>query len=155
MYIYIYLCCFMFCSSPSIILQRTGPQSQYNQKDRYRCINVCCYNFCSSHILSSIFYSPSSLDITQTWGHWAGSPPPSSLRCAPSFGITIIIQLFLPSSTRVELCLPTLQSALRRQLVSLEKTVYTFVPSFEPLPPTFGCWTLITSLRCRGCNEDH
>ena len=41
------------------------------------------------------------------------SPPTSPLRFVPCFFIATIFQLFLPSSTRVELCLPTLGALSR------------------------------------------
>ena len=59
-------------------------------------------------LLSSPFYALSLLVATQIRGHIAGSSPPSPLRFVPSIFIARRFQLFLPSSTRVELCLPTL-----------------------------------------------
>ena len=65
--------------------------------------------FSPSHLLSSPFYSLSLLVVTQIRGQIAGySPPlPTKVR-ALHFFFTKIFRLFLPSSTRVELCLPTL-----------------------------------------------
>ena len=46
-------------------------------------------------------------------GSHSGASSPSPLRYASSFFIARVVQHFLPSSTRVELCLPTLLGALR------------------------------------------
>ena len=61
-------------------------------------------------LLSSPFYSLSLLLIvvTQIRSHIAGSSPPSPVRFVPCIFIARRFQLFLPSSTRVELSLPTL-----------------------------------------------
>ena len=63
----------------------------------------------SSHLLSSPFYYLSLLVVTQIRGHIAQALlPPYPLRFVPCIFIARRFQLFLPSSTRVELCLPTL-----------------------------------------------
>ena len=64
-------------------------------------------SFFPSHRLSRRFFSLSFLVVTQIRGHIAGSSPPSPLRL---IFIARRFQLFLPSSTRVELCLPTLRA---------------------------------------------
>ena len=53
-------------------------------------------------------FSLSLLVVPQIWGHIAGSSPPSPLRFKPFIFIARRLQPFPPSSTRVELCLPTL-----------------------------------------------
>ena len=63
------------------------------------------------------FVSPAVLSrffpvISQIQGHIAGSPPPSPLRYVLSFFIARRTQHFLPSLTRVELCVPMLLGAL-------------------------------------------
>ena len=58
-------------------------------------------------LLISPFYSLSLLVVTQIRGHIAGSSPPYPLRFVPCIFIARRFQLFLPSSTRVELGLPT------------------------------------------------
>ena len=56
---------------------------------------------------------PSLLVVTQIRGHIGGPPPPSPLRYNNAFTfIARRIQHFLPSSTRVDLYLPTLLGAL-------------------------------------------
>ena len=50
--------------------------------------------------------------VPQIRGHIAGPPPPSPLRYVPSFFMARVIHLHPPSSTRVELYLPTLLGAL-------------------------------------------
>ena len=71
-------------------------------------------------ILSLPFFSLSLLVVTQIRGHITGHSPPSPPRFVPCIFIARRLQLFLPSSTRVELsCLsmyvPTLLvSALSR-----------------------------------------
>ena len=62
--------------------------------------------FNSSHLLSLPFFF--------TYSCIAGSSSPLPLRFVRCFCIAIIMQLFLPSSTRVELCLPTLQLCYKR-----------------------------------------
>ena len=62
----------------------------------------------SSHLLYSPYCSLSLVAVTQIRGHIAGSYPPSPLRIMPLIFIAKILQPFLPSSTRVELRLPTL-----------------------------------------------
>ena len=63
-----------------------------------------------SHSLSSPFFSLSLLliAVTQIPGHMASSSLPSSLWFLPCILIPRRFQLSLPSSTCVELCLPTL-----------------------------------------------
>ena len=57
-----------------------------------------------SLLLSSPFFDLSLLVVTQIRGHIAGSSLPlPSLRFVPCIFITRIFELFLPSSTRVEL----------------------------------------------------
>ena len=69
-----------------------------------------CFFF-SSHLLASPFFSLSLLVVTQILGHTAGSSPPSPVRSAPSWlddnEKASWISPFLPSSTPVELRLPT------------------------------------------------
>ena len=57
--------------------------------------------FFSSNLLCSPFFSLSLLGVTQIRGHKAGSSPPSPLRFDPCIFIAKIVNLFLPSSTRV------------------------------------------------------
>ena len=64
--------------------------------------------FKPSHLLSSPFLSCSVLVVTQIRSHIVSSFPPSSPRYVPCVFIAKRIKHFLPSSTRVELCLPTL-----------------------------------------------
>ena len=71
-------------------------------------IRLGASSFFSSHLFSSPFFSLTLLVVTQIQVHIAGSPPPSPLRFAPCTFIAIIFQPFLPSLTRVELCLPKL-----------------------------------------------
>ena len=59
--------------------------------------------FFSSNLLCSPFFSLSLLGVTQIRGHIAGSSPPSPLRFEPCIFIAKIVNLFLPSSTRVAL----------------------------------------------------
>ena len=66
--------------------------------------------FFSSHLLSSPFFSLSLLVVTQIRGHIAGSSPSSPLRFVPFIFIARRLQPFFPSSTRVELRLPTLDA---------------------------------------------
>ena len=67
--------------------------------------------FFPSHLLTSPFFSLSLLVGTQIRGHMAGPSPPSPLRFVPCiFFIARRFQLFLPSLTPVELCLPTLRA---------------------------------------------
>ena len=69
-----------------------------------------CFFF-SSHLLASPFFSLSLLVVTQILGHTAGSSPPSPVRSAPSLvdynEKASWISPFVPSSTPVELRLPT------------------------------------------------
>ena len=58
-------------------------------------------------IFALLFYSLSLLVVTQIRGHIAGSSPPTPLRFVPCIFIGRRFQLFLPSSTRIDLCLPT------------------------------------------------
>ena len=67
--------------------------------------------FFPSHLLSSPL-SCSLLVVTKIQSHMVGSTPPSPLRYAPCIFIARIIQNFLPSPTRVDLCPPTLCLAL-------------------------------------------
>ena len=62
-----------------------------------------------SHLLSSPFLSCSLLVVTQIRGHLAGSFPPSPLGYVPLrfYREKDSFQHFLPSSTRVELIVPT------------------------------------------------
>ena len=55
-----------------------------------------------------LYFSLSFLVVAQIRGHIAGSSPPFPLRFVPCIFIARTFQLFLLSSTRVELCLPTL-----------------------------------------------
>ena len=67
------------------------------------------YIIFSSHLLSSRpSCSVSLLVVTQIRGHIAGSSPPLPTTVRALHFIERKIQLFLPSSTRVKLCLPTL-----------------------------------------------
>ena len=59
-------------------------------------------------ILSSPCFSSPLPFVTQIRGHIAGTPPPFPLRCVPSSFIARRVQQFLPSSTRVELCVHAL-----------------------------------------------
>ena len=59
-------------------------------------------------LLSSPFFPLSLLVVAQIRGPIAGSSFPYPLGFVPCIFIAKIFQLFLPSSTRVELCLPTL-----------------------------------------------
>ena len=52
-------------------------------------------------------FSLSLLVVTQIRGHIADASPPSPLGFVPCIFIARRFQLFLPSSTRVQLCLPT------------------------------------------------
>ena len=67
-------------------------------------------------IIFTLFHSPSpTLDVAQTRDHkTVGSfSPLPNIRCVPFIFISgMFLQLFLPSSTPVELCLPTLLGAL-------------------------------------------
>ena len=70
---------------------------------------------CSSLFLSFLCLSPSllytwNIVVTQIRGHIAGYSPPSPLRFVLCISVARRFQLFLPSSTRVELCLPTLEA---------------------------------------------
>ena len=67
--------------------------------------------FCIPFIILTLL-SCSFPVVTQIWDHIASPSPTSPLRCVPLIFIARIIQHFLPSSTRVELYLPTLLSAL-------------------------------------------
>ena len=60
-------------------------------------------------IFALLFLSLLLIVVTQIRGHMAGSFP-SSLRFVPCIFIERRFELFLPSSTRVELCLPTLEA---------------------------------------------
>ena len=64
--------------------------------------------FFPSHLLFRPSVSLSLLVVTQIRGHIAGYYPPSPLQFVPCIFIARIFQLFLPSSIRVELSLPTL-----------------------------------------------
>ena len=83
-----------------------------------------CLSFLSfffpSHVLSSPFFPLSLLVVTQIRGHIdiAGSSLPSPQRFVPCIIIAARLQLFLPSSTRIALCLPTL-GALSRYFLFL------------------------------------
>ena len=68
-----------------------------------RCSDSYC--FLNPIIIVTLFLS--LVVVTQIWGRIAGSSP-SPLRFVPSIFIARRFQLFLPSSTCVELCLPTL-----------------------------------------------
>ena len=74
--------------------------------------SVCFVCFALLYFVFSIpfiaFACLSLLVVTQIWGHIAGSPPPSPLRFVPCIFVARGRQPFLPSSTRVELRLPTL-----------------------------------------------
>ena len=60
------------------------------------------------HVLYSPFLSCSLLAVTQIRGHIVGSSPPSPLLYMPCIFIARRVRQLLPSSIRVELCLPTL-----------------------------------------------
>ena len=83
------------------------------------CVVVIIYTFCnilfsSYHLFTTLAPLSRSLPVaTQIRGHIAGAPPPSPLWHVPSFlSREEVIIFFLPSSTRVELYLPTLLGAL-------------------------------------------
>ena len=60
-----------------------------------------------SHSICYLCYTFSSslLFVSQIRGHTTGAPPPSPLGCMPSFlSREEFMQHFLPSTTRVELC---------------------------------------------------
>ena len=94
--------------------------SENSRHSSYRI--YCCVLFASRTYLhrSTLFFflrpicyprtilSPSLPVVTQIRGHIAGSSPPSPLRHVPSFLSREIIHHFLPSSTGVKLCVPTL-----------------------------------------------
>ena len=79
-------------------------------------IFICAYPIYYLRPSSSL--SPSNF-VTQIRGHIAGSStPPFPLRYVPSFLSRDIFQPCLPSSsTRTELCLPTLQGALENWIL--------------------------------------
>ena len=81
---------------------------------RRKCKNrVCVFVFVFFSIPFVIFallFSLSLLVITQTWGHVAGSSPSSPQRFGPRIFIARRLEPVLPSSTRIELRLPTISA---------------------------------------------
>ena len=90
-----------------------GKDGAVNETSFCSCFCICFFS--TSHLLSAPsapFFALSLLLIveTQIRSHIAGSSPPSPLRFVRCIFIARRFQLFLPSSTRVELCLPTLRT---------------------------------------------
>ena len=107
-----------------IFIHKIGTKNTYNTSDnatrvltsgnQLLCIrsptNIYMYIF-PSHLLSSPLYSLPPSRNSDPGSHSIRSrlfPPPYPLRFVPCIFIGKRFQLFLPSSTRVELCLPTL-----------------------------------------------
>ena len=97
----------------SILIRATRKENRHvstSDSTSYKYCYTSLFVFYPISYLRPSFYSLSLLVVTQIRGHIAGSSPPSPLRFVPRIFIAKIFQLFLPSSTRVELCLPTLRA---------------------------------------------
>ena len=70
-------------------------------------INTSTFLSIPSIVFAQLFSLPLIIVVTQIRGHIAGSCSPYPLLFVPCIFIAIRFQLFLPSSTRVELCFPT------------------------------------------------
>ena len=104
--------------------------------------------FVPSHLLHSPFFSLSILVVTQIRGHIARSSPPSRLlyvRLVPCILIARGPKLFLPSSTRVELCSSLFLPVLRYQ-VSTTTTRWNWKLGISHMRPTLmgKNWALIS-----------
>ena len=94
-----------------------GRHTLLNISTIHRCTHqvFCFFSFVPFNILALLSLAfPPSLVVTQIRSHMADPPPPSALRYVPSnlSRDAIILQHFLASSTRVDLCIPTLLGAL-------------------------------------------
>ena len=78
----------------------------------YNCSTLFCFSFFFPHpiYIFALLFFLFLLVVTLMQGHIAGSSPPSPLRFVPCICIARRFKVFLPSSTRVELCLPTLRA---------------------------------------------
>ena len=103
--------------------------------ERTRSQYDCFFRFFQSHLLSSPFFSLSLLLVTQIRGHLTCFSP-SPLRFVPWIFIARKFQLFLPSSTRVELCLPTLLIGA----LSSWSYFFCFANKFENGYGKSSCW---------------
>ena len=104
-----------------IFIHKIGTKNTYNTSDnatrvltsgnQLLCIrsptNIYMYIF-PSHLLSSPLYSLPPSRNSDPGSHSRLFSPPTHYGSCLAFVIATRFQLFLPSSTRVELCLPTL-----------------------------------------------
>ena len=83
---------------------RTQPACESTRPGRRRLVYFSSLFSIPFIIFALLFLSPSYTVVTQIRGHIAGSSPPLPLRFVPCIFIARRSQLFVPSSTRVELC---------------------------------------------------
>ena len=76
--------------------------------------------FFPSHLLSSPYSSSSPFRNSDPGSH-ASTPPTSPLQCVPSISIARRAQQFVPSSTRVELCVHSVGLKLAKSALAVTR----------------------------------
>ena len=102
----------LFCTSCKMTWNKHWTLMVLQQACTFFTLVQLFFVFFSIPIIILALLSPSLPVVTQIRGRIAGPSSPFSPRSVPSFFIAIKTQHFLPSSTRVELCVPTLLGAL-------------------------------------------